>query len=387
MHFRNSTPNLLGPGWFRVYGPLYRFGPGLTVVWSAMTATGGFAFRISVPDLRGPRLQFQSGDIFDIFGVAPSQRVLSPGWLSGSGGGGDSGGGIFNDDESFFFDEFHDPSVVLRPVTDRVSFALTGPRSMVPGHHYALEVWAHLEGQRNEVIRRAGETQGGRGLSIATKAGVPVGRGTTITVRLRIPDLVVSDPEDTIYWDGEIANATFIVSVPPNATPRWYAGTVTFSVAGLQVARLQFVLVVGAKATPPEEIHALGGRICSAFASYASEDRDDVLARVQGIKKILPDLDVFLDVLSLRSGENWARRLVEEIRLRDVFYLFWSLAAKASEWVEREWRAALEHRGLDFISPVPLVPPRVAPPPKELASLHFNDPEVEYLERRKADGK
>ena len=92
-------------------------------------------------------------------------------------------------------------------------------------------------------------------------------------------------------------------------------------------------------------------------------------------------------MLSLRSGEDWAQRLVEEIRLRDVFYLFWSLAAKASEWVEREWRAALEHRGLDFISPVPLVPPRVAPPPKELASLHFNDPEVEYLERGKGEVK
>ena len=57
----------------------------------------------------------------------------------------------------------------------------------------------------------------------------------------------------------------------------------------------------------------------------------------------------------------------------DVFYLFWSAHASASKWVEREWRTALRTGGLDFIDPVPLQPPEDAPPPPELAGLHFND--------------
>ena len=50
-------------------------------------------------------------------------------------------------------------------------------------------------------------------------------------------------------------------------------------------------------------------RLRTAFASYASQDRDAVLARVQGIQKALPSLDVFLDVASLRSGQRWKEQL------------------------------------------------------------------------------
>src|SRR6202030_1216765 len=98
-----------------------------------------------------------------------------------------------------------------------------------------------------------------------------------------------------------------------------------------------------------------------------------VLARIQGMQKVAPELDVFLDVLHLRSGQDWASRLQTEIPARDVFYLFWSSDASRSAWVEREWRCALETRGLDFIDPVPLASPREVPPPAELASKHFND--------------
>ena len=61
------------------------------------------------------------------------------------------------------------------------------------------------------------------------------------------------------------------------------------------------------------------------------------------------------------------------IESADVFYLFWSRFAKASEHVEREWRAALDKKGLAFIHPIPLEDPRKAQPPDELSSLHFND--------------
>jgi hypothetical protein len=89
--------------------------------------------------------------------------------------------------------------------------------------------------------------------------------------------------------------------------------------------------------------------------------------------KICRDLDVFVDVLSLRSGEDWEIQIQRQIRVRDVFFLFWSLNASRSVEVDREWRIALQMRGIEYIDPVPLSDPRVSPPPKELASLHFND--------------
>jgi hypothetical protein len=122
------------------------------------------------------------------------------------------------------------------------------------------------------------------------------------------------------------------------------------------------------------EARSLGVRqeqVRSAFASYASPDRPEVLRRVQGLAAA--GVEVFMDVLSLRAGQDWERQLVDNIRRRDVFYLFWSPAARASEWVNREWRYALQEKGLQYIHPVPLADPREAPPPPELASKHFND--------------
>jgi hypothetical protein len=122
-----------------------------------------------------------------------------------------------------------------------------------------------------------------------------------------------------------------------------------------------------------ERSHVFVRKIDSAFASYASEDRESVLSRIQGMQKILPSLDVFLDVLTLRAGEVWRERIDEEIAQRDALFLFWSRAASQSKWVDYEWRKALDLRGMEFLEPVPLEPPSLAPVPAELAHLHFND--------------
>ena len=68
---------------------------------------------------------------------------------------------------------------------------------------------------------------------------------------------------------------------------------------------------------------------------------------------------------------------------KDVFYLFWSENAQRSEWVEKEWRCALDTRGIEFIDPVPLVSPKQVPPPPELARhLHFNDWQLAFMSGR-----
>lgn len=142
---------------------------------------------------------------------------------------------------------------------------------------------------------------------------------------------------------------------------------------GLQIARVPLQILVAAKATSAAPTTQLLHHIRKAFASYASPDRDEVLGRIQGMQKIAPDLDVFLDVVKLRSGEGREKKLWQVIPENDVFYLFWSAAAKASPWVEKEWKCALNSRGEGFIDPVPLVSPEEVQPPDELSKKHFND--------------
>jgi TIR domain len=47
---------------------------------------------------------------------------------------------------------------------------------------------------------------------------------------------------------------------------------------------------------------------------------------------------VFLDCLSLRPGEKWKDKLRDEIKGREIFWLFWSRSAMKSEWVKWEWQ-------------------------------------------------
>ena len=91
------------------------------------------------------------------------------------------------------------------------------------------------------------------------------------------------------------------------------------------------------------------------------------------MKKARPDLDIFFDVESLRSGDDWKKKIRREIDKRDILFLCWSKYARASEWVDYEWRYALKIKGVDSIEPVPIEPPESCPPPDELDGKHFND--------------
>ena len=264
-----------------------------------------------------------------------------------------------------------------RTVVERVHFSVTARQTVLPGTTFTVNVWAHLKAQREQVVRQAQETLQGLRMSIQTKGPAQIARNTTLSIRLQIHDLIIEDSEDSILWDGEIGNATFSVIVPKTVEQGAHGGLASVFVDGLQIAKIHFVVDVTANSSRCDRsdrlIPAREELYRSAFASYAREDRNEVLSRVHGMLKVAPELDLFLDVVSLRSGEGWEKRLWDEISARDVFYLFWSANARKSPWVEKEWRCALQARGLDFIDPVPLVSPELVPPPPELASKHFND--------------
>jgi molecular chaperone DnaK (HSP70) len=259
---------------------------------------------------------------------------------------------------------------------DKVHFAVTAPAMVSCGQSFLVDVWAHFERQRVEIERRIRQS-----VALAEPAPVirPAGpfaiaRGVALYVRLHFPDLVVENPEAVILWAGEIGTVSFLVSVPPDNADGRRTGWITVHWEGcLQIARVPLQILVTARPEAQTRISQPVERLHKAFASYASDDRDEVLHRIQGMQKIVPDLEVFMDVAKLRSGDDWEARLWRVIPEQDVFYLFWSRAARGSTWVEKEWRCALKARGLSFIDPVPLEPPDVAEPPEELKKKHFND--------------
>jgi hypothetical protein len=241
-----------------------------------------------------------------------------------------------------------------------------------------LDIWAFLPNQYSSVIAIACES--GRSVNAGRKVGVSIPRGEILTITIAIDGLDIRDPVDTLVWDGVPTNTSFIIHVPMNAKRDLFAGTAVIGYQGLAIGKLVFLISVSDRVMSEYSdcsAHSLYPK--SAFASYASDNRDEVLSRIQGMKKVAPDLDVFLDVFSLRSGDNWQEKLERHVPTKDTFYLFWSRAAARSEWVEREWRLALSRRGLSYIDPVPLEEPDTVPPPKELNVLHFSNGYLAYI--------
>ena len=205
-----------------------------------------------------------------------------------------------------------------------------------------------------------------------TKSGLLTAeREAKITVMISSPDLEIEDNTESQIWQGGYLNFSFAVEVPEQYGKRQILFVACVYINDIILTRLKFV----AKCTSPieQKIEMSREDILSAFVSYASQDRNRVAMIIQGMKKARPDMDIFFDVDSLRSGDDWEKVLWREIDKRDVLFLCWSKDARESKWVDAEWRYALKNKGADSIEPVPIDPPGSCPPPDELNRKHFND--------------
>jgi hypothetical protein len=254
--------------------------------------------------------------------------------------------------------------------SDRVHFTVTGPASCKPDSTFLIFLWAHLKKQRSEVIKKAKQMIKKKEILDISIGPEYVARGTRLFVEIHIKDLIIKDSIKSILWDGEIADTNFLVNVPKEAIKELKNGYIKIYVEGCLLQKIDFIIEVSDYLEETKPISIKITQYQKAFCSYASKDRNLVVQRVQGMLKIAPDMDFFLDVVKLRSGENWKDKLWHIIPQQDIFYLFWSKNAKKSEWVEKEWRCALKTKGLDFIDPVPLSSKIITPPP-ELEAKHF----------------
>jgi len=262
------------------------------------------------------------------------------------------------------------PAVASERISDHLRFAAFAPSAVRPGSQFVLTIWAFVEAQRREMLGLA--SSGGGSAAGGKKGPAPIRHRADIAVCVDLPGFDLAVTANVIHWAGEIGNASFPVAVPPAVPPGVHTGRAKVLCAGVSVARLDFPIEVGAREGKPSVLPAEERRVRSVFASYAGEDRPEVLQWQRDAAAI--GVDVFTDVLALRDGPDWEKEMWQQIPAQDLFCLFWSLPASRSAWVEKEWRCALATRGLDSIHPVPFADPREVPLPRELgASKHFND--------------
>ena len=192
-----------------------------------------------------------------------------------------------------------------------------------------------------------------------------------------MPPLQVEPPVDSLVWRGGPVAVQFEVSVPESCPTGAVIGWVGVSQGGVPIGHIRFRITVvdGSAAAAPVPAGDQAVRYRSAFVSYASQDRGEVVKRLQTLQAV--GISLFQDI-DMEPGERWAQRLYHQIDDCDLFLLFWSTAARGSEWVRREALYALERGatagdGRPDIRPVIIEGPPIPPPWEELAHLHFGD--------------
>lgn len=243
----------------------------------------------------------------------------------------------------------------------------THPRAIRPGDSFLVDIVLHLRG--------AGPRASARTAVSAERAVVRLRRGARLQIAIRPPaGISAADPVRNVVWSPPRSSVSFPLRASERIKRGTHILTVTVSTAGrrgVEFARFDVALEIDPRAAiaRPAVSKVIRRMPTSYFASYAHEDRREVMGRISAIEAI--GGDVFVDCLDICEGARWEEQIRRQVQERDGFLLFWSRAARASKWVGREWRHRLRHRGLDSITPNALEPPRSCPPPRALGGLQF----------------
>jgi hypothetical protein len=265
------------------------------------------------------------------------------------------------------------PPTVSEP--EPVFLGVSAPRAVKPGASFIARFAAYIKAAEAELEKKLTALGGGQvdvhlGIPPDESARWPV--GTPVTVRVSGDGFSAQPAQSRFVWNGTENVVSFVIKAAITLAEGSAILSFEVYIEGIRVAFVPIPIEIAAQPADGEQkVKASPAR--TAFASYASRDRDRVMDKLGALSAYDKGLKVFTDCLDMKPGETWKQRLEAEIPGSDLFLLFWSRAASASQWVSWEWHTALDRKGLAAIQPMPLEAPQVAPPPPELSSLHFND--------------
>lgn len=233
------------------------------------------------------------------------------------------------------FDVFRNAARNLYAEKDRVVLSAFAPELVRRGSTFPVRAVIHRE---RDLLDPSSFGEVSKGLS---PGSAELARGTKLEVSFHVDRGNLEGPANVdAIWTGTAIVLDFHVRAP-DALDVTIRGLLEVGVSGCPMLRAAVAIRTG-PANGTVSAHAESRAFRSAFISYAHEDRGEALRIAQALN--LVGTSVFVDVVELRLGQDWAERLVAEVRAREAFVLCWSQHTKRSDWVAREYRAAIAER-------------------------------------------
>jgi len=305
---------------------------------------------------------------------------------------------------------------------DLVQASVFAPPLAPVDMQFLIQVWLHTPEDIAAAVAGAKDADSEAVKGATRSLQAEIARGARVDVEITCKELTIDEADrvKSIVWRGQPEACDFVVRAPVRMAGKTIFPTFTVEADGMPAGSVQCKLVcaatpqvaqraatrsAGSVMTPtfvaaPTDVATLpdigpadtvGRAYKRAFISYSNKDTAQATLIASGLSAGNPDLEFFIDVDTMRAGENWRERICDHIRACDLFVLVWSGNAKASSEVETEWQYALLQQtmgtngGPDFY-PVPIEGPPIPLPPEELSHLNFRD-RLQYIRAAAEAGK
>jgi RNA polymerase sigma-70 factor (ECF subfamily) len=227
---------------------------------------------------------------------------------------------------------------------DGVEVSAFAPVAARPGDCVIVQVFIHGPEQGEEAAKQARRSDSEADLRGAATLDIAVKRGQIVRITLEAPELSIDEPVQCLVWRGKPSRRSFLVDLPTGSDRHSHALRVRVDVGETPIGSIRFSIKLDRTsrsrtyATEPRGDSAR--RYERAFLSHAHDDAADVLKIAQAFQAA--GIEFFHDIVSLRAGSEWQKRLLEEIERCDLFLLFWTENAARSKWVRRETEYAVD---------------------------------------------
>ena len=183
---------------------------------------------------------------------------------------------------------------------------------------------------------------------------ISLNHGQTVSFYFDSQELIAKETIGSVTWYGDPDSVVFEVQIPNNAKGETVSGCIYLSVDDVPIGEIEFELLLEhSKAQPaesmplgflqqvddaPKSVGSAARHYKKAFLSYARKDIAWASVFAEGLTS--NEIELFVDLMTMEPGDEWAPKLIEAIEGSDVFFLLWSHNAAESEWVAKECLAA-----------------------------------------------